>query len=109
MAAGEERRVVFEISCEALEENHAIQVMINNVVKYDEKIIYCDKLTKLVCSIALDKLHLINTLTIKDQTTSQSAVMLYSIEMSIWKKFVAHDEPRPFYLEEEDEGVEFLG
>ena len=67
---GYERRVVFEIKCEAMEENHAIKVLINDFVKFDQKIIKCETLTNLTCSIALDNLDLINNLIIIDQTTS---------------------------------------
>ena len=64
-------------------ENHAVKVMINDHLKYEDKIIIKDKQTLLEVSIALDRLGLNNTLTLIDQTASDTHLLVYSIEMSI--------------------------
>ena len=82
-----EKRVVFTIKCQAMDENHAVKVMINNYVKFDDYIVKQDVLTTIECSIALDKLKLNNSLTIIDKTTSLSSLYVYSTLCSIKKVF----------------------
>ena len=80
-----EKRVVFQIKCQAMDENHAVKVMVNQYVKFDDYIVIQDKLTTIEVSIALDKLKLNNSLTIIDKTTSTSSLYIYSTLLSIKK------------------------
>lgn len=61
-----DRRVVFDIKCEAQDENHAVKVLINNHLKYQDKIIRADEIFTLTVSIGLRYLGLDNTLTLID-------------------------------------------
>lgn len=67
-----------------MEEYHAVNVLINSQVKLKDKVIMHGGPTVLKVSHDLDKIEqLNNSLTFIDQTTSTSALYIYSITMSI--------------------------
>ncbi len=81
-----DRRVVFDIKCEAQDENHAVKVLINNHLKYQDKIIRADEIFTLTVSIGLRYLGLDNTLTLIDQTESNTSLLVFEIKMSIFEE-----------------------
>ena len=104
-----EKRVVFTIKCQAMDENHAVKVTINNYVKFDDYIVKQDVLTTIEVSIALDKLGLNNSLTIIDKTTSLSSLYIYSALMSVKKVYeskVKKGKKQGADEEEEDSDLE---
>ena len=68
---------------QAMTENHAVTVKINDCLKHDNKIIKLGKVVTLKCDIALENLGLNNTLTLVDETESESRLLIFSIQMKV--------------------------
>ena len=55
-----EKRVVFKITCEAIDEHHAVTILLNSHLKYEDKIIKQGVKTVIEVSQEFDKFHKIN-------------------------------------------------
>ena len=97
------RRVVFDIKCEAQDENHAVKVLINNHLKYQDKIIRANEITTLTVSIGLTYLGLDNSLTLIDQTDNNTGLLVYEVRISVFEEKEEFDETGIPYPEKKHE------